>query len=102
DRTSWSVVRVPLIPIPKEGDDVDHVADSFTEFVRESLAKPQIHRLDPGAVGKEIHMKKPLCLGGDWNDKTNLVAVTPVQHAELARYWNKLYRDLLIRQRNGG
>jgi hypothetical protein len=99
DRLSWKVLKVPVIPFPVPGEEVDVVAENFTSFVRTCSAEHQTHRADPKALGKELHLKKPLCLGGDWNDQSNLVLVTPIQHAELARYWNKLYRDLLSRQR---
>lgn len=99
DRHSWKVLKVPVIPLPVPGDEVDLLAETFTDFVRICAAGRQTHRADPKARGKELHLKKPLCLGGDWNDPSNLVLVTPIQHAELARYWNKLYRDLLSRQR---
>jgi hypothetical protein len=76
----------------------DQVAENFSDFVHSCLIKPQTHEVDPQSVGKEVHLKKPLCFGGHWNDHANVVLVTPVQHAELARYWNKLYRDLLTQQ----
>lgn len=101
DRSSWKVLNIPLIPLPIPGEEIDQVAENFSDFVRSCAASPQTHPTDPQSIGKEVHLKKPLCFGGDWNDHTNIILVTPGQHAELARYWNNLYRDLLARQTSG-
>lgn len=95
------VLKVPLIPFPVEGDDLDVVAPDFKTFAEFHISPPATLGPSPSMVGLETHLKQPLCFGGDWKDDKNLVMVTPTQHAELTRYWNPLYRDLLKRQ-NGG
>lgn len=95
DRLSCAVLKIPLIPIPVIGDEIDQIAENFSAFVRRCLTEPQSHRINPQGIGKEVHLKQPLCFGGDWNDESNVILTTPLQHAELARYWNKLYRNLL-------
>lgn len=96
DRSTWNVWRVPLIPIPipAERGQLQAVGSTFNEFVAWCMKKPQTHRVNPGSVGKETHMKKPLAFGGDFRDPQNFVMVTPTQHAERVSYWNKLYRKL--------
>jgi hypothetical protein len=87
-----TVVKIPLIPIPT--DHADMVANGFAAFLdvlANSGAPPE---LDQAKVGLELHLKQPLCLGGDFRDPNNVVMVPPAKHAELARYWNRVYYDL--------
>ncbi|MFN3151104.1 hypothetical protein [Bremerella sp.] len=91
-----TIVKIPLIPIPL--DKADFVAEGFEEFLKRLAQSGESPELDDSQIGLEIHLKQPLCLGGDFRDPDNRVLVTPSKHAELARYWNQLYYDLLKRQ----
>jgi hypothetical protein len=90
------IVKFPLIPIP--ADTADLIASGFGAFVHELNASGPASTLDEATVGKELHLIKPLCFGGDWKDQANRALVDPVQYAELVTYWNKLYRDLWTEQ----
>jgi hypothetical protein len=92
-----AVIQVPFVPLA--ADYAIRQAIGLTEFVR-SLAdsgESPAHRA--GAVGMELHDKHPICLGGSPTDPANKVLVPIAQHAELCRFWNKVYRDALARQR---
>ena len=53
----------------------------------------RIAELNPDSVGMEVHERHPICFGGDPVDENNKVLVPPAKHAEIARFWNKVYRD---------
>lgn len=91
-----TVVKLPLIPIPT--DQVDVVADGFEGFLSRLAATGVSQDPDASKIGLELHLKHPLCLGGDFRDPENRILVTPSQHAELARYWNRMYYDLKSKQ----
>ncbi len=91
-----TVVKIPLIPIPT--DQADVVANGFEKFLRRLAATGTSPDIDPKNVGLELHLKQPICFGGDFRDPENHVMVTPTKHAELARYWNQLYYDLKDKQ----
>jgi hypothetical protein len=95
------VYKIPAIPLPVAGEDKDLVAPDFATFASFHGSIPPTMRPNPSSVGMELHLKKPLCFGGDFRDEDNLVMVTPTQHAELARYWNQMYRDILRQQGEG-
>lgn len=97
-RQKQTVFKIPLIPIPIDAEEMDVAATSFDAFVRRHSDIPATLRPNPSCVGKELHLKKPLCFGGDWKDAENQIMVTPIEHVEIVRYWNKLYRDLLAQQ----
>lgn len=90
---SSQLLNIPLIPIPVINENIDSVAPDFNAFAQANLSEPAA-ALSQHPVGQELHLKQPLCFGGDWNDEKNLVWVTPPQHAELVRYWNRIYRDV--------
>lgn len=92
------VLKFPLIPLPIEGENTDVIATSFEVFVRLHAATPATMKPNPSCVGMEVHLKQPLCFGGDWRSSENQVLVPPLQHAELVSYWNTLYRKLLAQQ----
>jgi len=99
-----SVLKFPQIPLPVEGEEegADKIASSFDAFIRLKAATPTTLRPNPACIGMELHLKQPLCFGGDWRAPENQVLVTPGKHAELARYWNNIYRDLLAQQQGPG
>jgi hypothetical protein len=92
------LIKIPLIPIPKS--EVNLVAEGFETFIHHLAVSGPPPETDPTNVGLEVHLKKPLCFGGDYRDPENIVMVHPAKHAELARYWNKLYYDLVKKQSN--
>ncbi len=90
------VLKIPVIPIPDEGEQMEEVvAPDFETFARFHGSTPPTLRPNSSTVGLEFHLKQPLCMGGDWNDEKNCIMVTPIQHAELARYWNRTYRGIV-------
>lgn len=91
-----TIVKIPLIPIPTERVDV--VAEGFEGFLSRLASTGASREMDSTKVGLELHLKQPLCLGGDFRDPDNQILVTPDKHAELARYWNHLYYDLKSKQ----
>ena len=91
-----TVVKIPLIPIPKEQADI--ITNGFGSFLNVLAASGKAPELDQTKIGLELHLIKPLCFGGDFRDSKNQTLVTPAKHAELSRYWNHLYYDLLEKQ----
>jgi hypothetical protein len=91
-----TVVKIPLIPIP--ADQADIVANGFVPFLDVLAKSGTPPELDQAKVGLELHLKQPLCFGGDFRDPNNVVMVPPAKHAELASYWNKVYYDLKARE----
>ena len=94
------LLRFALIPLPTpdELEAFDVAGECFDDFVSHIAADPTTLKANPTTVGLETHLKQPLCFGGDFRDSNNIVMVTPSQHAELARYWNPLYRKILAQQ----
>jgi hypothetical protein len=90
-----TVVKIPLIPIPK--DKADIIAHGFEAFLNVLAASGPPPEVDPDGVGLELHLIQPLCCGGDFTIPDNRVMVPPAKHAELARFWNKAYYDQLER-----
>ena len=88
-----TIVQIPLIPIP--ADQADIVAPNLEEFLFRLSNSGPSPTIDISTIGTEVHLKQPICFGGSWKDPANIVHVTPTQHAELCRYWNPLYRNLL-------
>lgn len=91
-----AVLMIPFVPLM--ADAAEHQAASFTEFIVSSAAAEESPECDPETVGMEIHDKHPICLGGSPTDPTNKVAVRAAKHAEICRFWNKVYRDALDRE----
>lgn len=92
-----TVVKIPLIPIPIDSADI--IAQGFSKFLDTLASSGPSPAIDSSKVGFELHLKQPLCFGGDFRDPNNIVLVNPVKHAELARHWNKLYYDLKKEQK---
>ena len=65
----------------------------------EPLSTPPIDDLEPDGrySGKVKWYLKPIVFGGDPRIGENLKWVSHEQHAELVRWWNKLYRDVTAR-----
>lgn len=94
-----AVIQVPFLPLAAEY--AKRQAHSFTEFVGllASSGESPAHNVE--AIGKEVHDKHPICLGGSPTDPANKVLVPSAKHAELCRFWNKVYRDAVARQEGG-
>jgi hypothetical protein len=86
-----TVVKIPLIPIPK--DKADIVAHGFEAFLDVLAASGPPPEMDPDGVGLELHLVQPLCCGGDFTIPDNRVMVPPAKHAELTRFWNQVYYE---------
>ena len=95
-----SVIQVPFLPLGAE--HAARVATSFAEFVLALGASAESPACEPEAVGMEVHDKHPICLGGSPTDPANKVLVPAAKHAEVCRYWNKVYRDAVDRERGSG
>jgi hypothetical protein len=89
------VVQVPFLPMAAEY--VKRSAANFAEFVRTLAASGESDEYNPETVGMEVHDKHPICFGGSPTNPANKVLVPAVQHAELCRFWNKVYRDAVAR-----
>jgi len=57
-------------------------------------ANRKLHRSDPSLKGKQLHEVKPVKFGGSPTNPSNKAALSPKQHAEYTKYWNRLQRDL--------
>jgi hypothetical protein len=85
-----TVVQVPFLPLAIE--HATHRANSFAEFVRTLASFEHSPPCNPEGVGKEVHDKHPICLGGSPTDPENKVLVPAAKHAEICTHWNKVYR----------
>jgi hypothetical protein len=99
-RCDGSVLKFPLIPLPIEGEKMDKIAPNFEVFIRFIADIPATLKPNPSCVGKELHLKQPLCFGGDFKNPENQVMVPVSKHPELVCYWNNLYRNLLAQQQD--
>jgi hypothetical protein len=88
-----SVVQVPFVPLCSEY--AEHQASSFAEFVRSLCVSGESPECNDEVLGMEIHEVQPICFGGDPTDEANKAFVPPSEHAELCRFWNKKYRQML-------
>jgi hypothetical protein len=90
-----SIVRIPFIPMTPTA--AEPVADTITSFLRGLLAtgerfEPHWSKcIDAEGVCLEIHEITPVAFGGDPAEKSNKVLLRPPQHAEVCRFWNKVY-----------
>jgi len=73
---------VPTVPVDP------HYLESF----QIPTAKAELVQ-DSRFVGKINRYTKPIVFGGDPNLGENRTWITHERHAELARFWNKKYRD---------
>jgi hypothetical protein len=87
------VVEVPFIPLSIE--HAERRAPTFGELISGMAAVRSSPASAARLVGSEIHEIKPICLGGSPTDPTNKAVVPVSQHAELCRFWNKVYRRLV-------
>lgn len=92
-----AVIRVPFLPLGPA--HAQRLAGSFTEFIGSLADSGESAPYNAEAVGMEIHDKHTICLGGSPTDPANKVLVPPAKHAEICRFWNKVYRDAVSRQR---
>ncbi len=86
------VLKVPFIPLSK--DYAENLAPSFSEFLRQLDASGVSGEANPNTGGMEIHEINPIVFGGSPTDEKNKALVPPAKHAELARFWNKMYRNV--------
>jgi hypothetical protein len=57
-------------------------------------ANRRLHRSDPSLKGLQLHEMKPVKFGGSPTDPANKVRLSPKDHAEYTKFWNRLQRDL--------
>jgi hypothetical protein len=91
-----AVVQVPFLPLASEY--IERRAADFTEFLRSLAASGASSPHEARAIGMEVHAKHPVCLGGSPTDPANQVLVPAAKHAEVCRFWNKVYRNALAQQ----
>jgi len=96
--TEPAVIQVPFLPLSAQY--AERRALNFTDFVQSLAASGESRAYNPAAVGMEVHETHPVCLGGSPTDPANKVLVRPIEHAELCRFWNKVYRDARSRQQS--
>jgi hypothetical protein len=94
------VVQVPFLPLSAEY--AERQADCFSDFLLSLAASGESPAHNAEAVGMEVHDKHPICFGGSPTDPSNKVLVPAAKHAELCRFWNKVYRDAVAGQRGSG
>lgn len=92
------VVKVPFIPLLLENAFI--VGRSFSDFISSLHSTGPALEIDPNTLGMQIHCKHPIALGGSPTDLDNRVNVPPQKHAELARYWNKVYNHARSQSEN--
>jgi hypothetical protein len=75
---------VPTVPLgPK------YLRTLAAPIVREVLER------DPRWEGRIKWWLKPIVFGGDPKDEGNVTWVTPMQHAQLVRWWNDQYQSMV-------
>jgi hypothetical protein len=91
----YQIIRVPFVPL-----DLEYAAEhpaGFAAFLialasdppeSEDLPFPPL--INEEALGKEVHEKQPIALGGTPGPE-NQILVEPKIHAELCRFWNKVF-----------
>ena len=92
-RQDLAVVKIPFIPLLLENARL--VAPSFTDFIAHLHSTGPSLSADPARRGMQLHCKHPIALGGDPIAEDNRVLVPPQKHAEIARYWNKVYNQAI-------
>jgi len=91
-----AVYSVPLIPLRRER--AERVADDVGDLLRRLAATGAADAppaINPATFGYEVHEVHPVAFGGDPSAMDNKAFVTPAQHAELAAWWNRKYREVV-------
>lgn len=57
-------------------------------------ANRKLHRADPSLRGKQLHEIAPVKFGGSPTASSNKIVLSPKQHAEYTKFWNRSQRDL--------
>lgn len=71
-----------------DGPDYDEAREAANR------ANAELHEADPNLKGKEIHEVHPVKFGGDPVDPSNKVPLSPEQHMEFTKFWNRVQNDL--------
>jgi len=85
------VVQVPLVPISKGVGK--QCSNSFTEFVAQLAETGEPPETGPQIAGMEVHDIPKVNGDKPSSDHETSGPVPPAKHAEICRYWNKVYRD---------
>ena len=83
--------RIPWIPLSEA-----HRQEAYpsVEALDSSLAT--LHEATPAYehFGKEVHFVTPIVFGGKPDDNANIAMIDQAAHAQICRYWNKVYARL--------
>jgi toxin YxiD len=99
DITDWS--GYPEGPKPEgpfrllEGDEYKN------ERKEADKANRKIHEDDSTTRCMDIHEIKPVKFGGDPNDLDNKIALTPEDHMEYTKFWNRKQKEIESRKDKG-
>jgi hypothetical protein len=84
-----AVIQIPFIPL--DIDQAEIVAEDFPQLILDMDASGPTGVLDPELVGKEVHHRQPIAFGGAGADPENIIYPPQAKHAELVKFWNKVY-----------
>jgi len=87
------ILMVPFVPLGM--DDAQVVGNDFIHFVGRLADSGTTLDARPDRVGWDVWATHPIVFGGSPTDPSNKILVSPLLHAELAGYWNNLYRRLV-------
>lgn len=59
-----------------------------------NTANNELHREDPSLEGLELHEIHPVKFGGSPTDLDNKIALTPTEHEECTKWWNRKLGEL--------
>ena len=85
------VVQVPFVPLSKGVGK--QCSATFGEFVTQLAESGEPEAPGPQVIGMEVHDIPPIDGDKEPGDTKTSGPVHPAKHAEICRYWNKVYRD---------
>lgn len=85
------VVQVPFVPLSRGVGK--RCSSTFAEFVGQLAESGEPAVPGPQVIGMEVHDIPPINGDKGSKDMETSGPVPPVRHAEICRYWNKVYRD---------
>jgi hypothetical protein len=98
-KTGFPVVMVPFVGMElKYARTIAPTFDAFLEWLRTDNGGDSRRRNRQNLAGKEIFEVQPVVLGGSPTDPGNKVLLTRRQHIEAVRYWNRIIRELRLRE----
>jgi len=85
------VVQVPFVPLSKGVGK--QCSSTFREFVEQLADSGEPAEPGPHVIGMEVHDIPPIDGDKESAGTESSGPVPPAKHAEICRYWNKVYRD---------